>query len=172
MKLKPEWRVFVKEVNRHGDRAKAYLKAYPNVKSRTVAINNAYRLMKHPQIQPLLKFIPEVFRKAQSQVLSEVTSEMLADVLTVAEKRSILRLIAKGEMDLPEHFIKRDGTVGKFMRKPNAMEIIRAIETDNKLAGDDAPQKHEHDVHMTGIDTIYKQALALRVVLTSNNQKP
>ncbi len=171
MKLKPEWRVFVKEINRHGDRAKAYLKAYPTVCSNRVASINAYRLMKHPEIQPLLKFVPEVFRKAQSQVLSEVTSEMLADVLNVADKRSILCKIAKGELDIPEHFIKRDGTVGKFMRKPNALEIIRAIETDNKLAGHDAPQKHEHDVSMTGIDTIYKQALALRVILTSNNKK-
>lgn len=168
MKLKPEWRVFVKEINLHGDRAKAYLKAYPNVKSRTVAINNAYRLMKHPKIQPLLKFIPEVFKKAQDQILLEIKGEMFEEVLTVTRKRSVLRTIIKGELDIPEHFIKRDGTVGKFFRKPNALEIIKAIETDNRMAGHDAPQKHEVDHAILGIDVIYKKALALK---SNNNSK-
>jgi len=172
MKLKPEWRVFVREINKHGDRAKAYLKAYPKVKSRAVAVNNAYRLMKHPQIQPLLKFVPEVFRKAQSQVLSEVTNEMFGDLLNAADKRAVLAKIARGEMEIPEHFIKRDGQVGKFMRKPNALEIIRAIEADNRMAGDDAPQKHEHGVEInSSITRVYKQAMAVKVVLDSSNQK-
>lgn len=169
MKLKPEWRVFVREINKHGDRAKAYLKAYPNVKNRTVAISNAYRLMKHPQIQPLLKFVPEVFRKAQSQVLSEVTHEMFSELLDAANKRAVLAKIVRGEMEIPEHFVKRDGSVGKFMRKPNALEIIRAIEADNRMAGDEAPQKHIH----TDISSVYKKALAFKLVVesSSTNQK-
>lgn len=160
MKIKKEWQVFVRHMNKTGDKIEAYLKAFPKVTSRKSAATSAERLLKKAEIQQLLKINPDIQQKAQQQVVDELAEEIKVEVLSAIEKRAILRKIASGEYDIPEFFVKRDGTVGSYKRKPDAIEIIKAIETDNRMAGDDAPKKHE--VNMTGIDAIYKKALQAR----------
>lgn len=157
MTIKKEWRIFIRHMNKTGDKIEAYLKAYPKVTSRKTASTNADRLLKNEVIFNLIRVNPDIQQKAQQKVVDELAAEIKEEVLTAMEKRIVLRKIAIGEMLIPEYFVKRDGTVGNYQRKPDAMEIIKAIETDNRMAGHDAPQQHE--VNVTGIDTIYKKAL-------------
>lgn len=164
MALKPEWKKFIREMNKTGDKIEAYLKAFPKVTSRKSAATSAERLLKKAEIQQLLKINPDIQQKAQQKVVDELAEEIKVEVLTAVEKRAILRKIANGDLDIPEYFVKRDGTVGNYKRKPDAIEIIKAIETDNRMAGHDAPQKHEVDHNITGIDAIYKKALQVKSI--------
>lgn len=159
--MKNEWRIFVREMNKSGDKIQSYMKAFPKCNSRKSAATNAEKLLKRNEVYSLLKINPEMQLEARKITLNELKDELKIDVLAASEKRDILRKIVTGELVINEHFIKRDGSVGKFQRKPNATEIMKAIEVDNKMAGDDAPEKHEHKV--TDMTSIYKKAMQVSV---------
>lgn len=159
--MKNEWRLFIKEMNKTGDKIEAYLKAFPKCRSRKSAATNAERLLKNTEVLNLLKINPAMQLEARRITLNELKKEIKLDVLSSFKKRNILRQIALGELLIEEHFIKKDGTVGKYMRKANAFEILKAIEVDNKMAGDDAPEKHEYNV-MFDISAIYKKAMQVK----------
>lgn len=158
--LKKEWKVFIKEMNKTGDKIASYLKAYPKCKSRASARVNASKLLHNATVVGLLKQTPVIQQEARSLAINELKDEIKFDALTVSEKREYLRRLAFGEVDIEEHFVKRDGTVGKYFRKPSAFERMKAIEIDNRMAGDDAPEKHIV-VNVTNIADLYKQALSM-----------
>lgn len=164
MALKPEWKKFIREMNKHGDAIEAYLKAYPKATSRKSAATSAERLLKKAEIQRLLKSNPEIQQKAMEKAIEELKEELKFEVLESAKKRQILYDIATGVHKPKEYFTKKDGTVGSYSRDSSPVEIMRAIEIDNRMAGDDAPQKHDHTVK-TDIADIYKQALQLKNAL-------
>jgi hypothetical protein len=159
--MKNEWRLFIKEMNKTGDKIEAYLKAFPKCRSRKSAATNAERLLKKGDIFNLLKINPAMQLQARTITLNELKDEIKSDVLSSFKKRDILRRLAIGELLIDEHYIRKDGTVGKYQRKANAFEILKAIEVDNKMAGDDAPEKYEHNVTFD-ISAIYKKAMQVK----------
>ncbi len=160
--LKKEWRVFVTEMNKTGDKTESYLKAFPKCKSRESARVSATKLLQNATVNSLLKALPAIQKAAREKAVEELKDEIKFDALSVSEKREVLKKIALGELPIEDHFIKKDGTVSKYNRKPNAIERIRAIEIDNRMAGDDAPQMHKVDV-VNNFTNIYKRALLLKV---------
>lgn len=161
MALKPEWKVFIKEMNKTGDKIAAYLKAYPHCKSRKNAATAGERLLKNVEVLKNLKINPEIQQKAKEKLVEELKEELKVEVLEANEKRAILRDIALGHHKVKEYFIKRDGTVGSYSREPTPSERAQAIQIDNRMAGDDAPEKQI--VHQTtDVSTLYKQALQLK----------
>lgn len=160
--IKKEWKTFITAMNITGDRIEAYLKAYPKCKSRESARVNATKLLRNATVRALLKVTPEIQRAAREKAIDELKDEIKFDALTVSEKREFLKKIAFGELVIEEHFIKRDGTVSKYTRNPNATERMRAIEIDNRMAGDEAPEKHIFHA-VSNITSIYKKALSLKV---------
>lgn len=156
--MKNEWRLFIKEMNKTGDKIQAYMKAFPKCKSRKSAATNAERLLKKEEVLNLLKINSAMQLKARDITLQELKEEIKLDVLASSEKRDILRRVVTGKLLIDEHYIRKDGTVGKYQRKANAFEILKAIEVDNKMAGDDAPDKHDHKITFD-ISAIYKKAM-------------
>lgn len=156
--MKNEWRLFIKEMNKSGDKIQAYMKAFPKCKSRKSAATNAERLLKKEEVLNLLKINSAMQLQARDITLNELKEEIKLNILTSFQKRDILRRIAKGVLMIDEHYVRKDGTVGKYQRKANAFEILKAIEVDNRMAGDDAPEKYEHNVTFD-ISAIYKKAM-------------
>lgn len=51
---------------------------------------------------------------------------------------------------------EKEGAVGKYIKKAYAFEILKAIEVDNKMSSDDAPEKYEYNI-MFDVSSIYKK---------------
>jgi len=77
----------------------------------------------------------------------------MAVLLTVAEKRSILAQIARGEIDFIEQVMTKHGPE-TITRKPNPAERVKAIETDNKMCGDNAATNQNVNVKSEWLDWI------------------
>lgn len=159
--IKKEWRTFINEMNKTGDRVDSYMKAFPKVKSRKTASVNATRLLKNATIKNLLKTSPSIVEEARAKAVEELKEEIKADILTATQKREILHKIATGAHQVAEFFIKRDGTVGSYRRPATPAEIAKAIEIDNRMAGDDAPEKHLVAT-TTDVTSLYKKALQVK----------
>ena len=92
----------------------------------------------------------EQFKETQQainkQKLEDYTKAELeaakSNILSKQEKREYLRKIVHGEVTF-EKFIVVKGEPKKVQVKADAIEILKAIDLDNKMAGDDAPIKNE-----------------------------
>ena len=141
--MKNEWQKFVNGVIRHGDKVKAYKDAYPKCKSDGGAKTNATKLLKNTIISDAIKLgAAKAESKGFDKAVEARSNEIAVTLLTAIEKRSILAKIARGEHRIIETTITRDGPVS-YDREPNPYEIAKVIEIDNKMTGDNEPEKIE-----------------------------
>lgn len=119
MALKKEYKVFVQEMNRHGDENKAVIKAYPHLKGDAKKIRTyCGRLMKIVEISTAInKRAAKIEALATNKAVDDLKDEIVMEALTVAKKRQILRQIAEGEQN-------------------DLIARMKAIDLDNKMAGD------------------------------------
>ncbi|HRH83588.1 MAG TPA: terminase small subunit [Bacteroidia bacterium] len=124
----------------HGDKMAAFKKFYETDNENTIN-SNSTRLLKNAKIKEYIKQqrqkIDEI---ATNKVLQELAEREAANLLSVIEKRSILAKIARGEQVIPD-FISGKYGAEEVLRVPTANERIKAIDTDNKMTGDNMPTK-------------------------------
>lgn len=152
--LKRQYQIFVREMNKHGDPAKAYKKAYPSAKPTTCRVQS-YVLLQNPTIAEKIKQqsdkIEEIAIKEATKALQ---NEIVYDVLTATRKKELLRLISEGKMMhkilkpfFNENTNKWESTV-VAISEPSLMDRLKAIELHNKMTGDFAPEKLESEMKL------------------------
>jgi hypothetical protein len=139
MKTNPRHEKFIEEMIQHGDRARAYKAAYPNIAkySRSAAhrlANNAY----------IKQRIEEGRIALQREVQEKLVEEHYANLLAIAKKRVLLGKVINGEILFEKTFKTKDGIETKHL-PATLTEIFRAIELDNKLAKE-LPQPPEEEI--------------------------
>lgn len=152
--LRPKYKAFADEYLRNGGNAtQAYRVAYPGRLPAT-ARKNGCILAKNEEVKA---YIQERYRTIQERSDTRLRAEMeerdMAVLLTVAEKRSILAQIARGEIDFIEQVMTKHGPE-TITRKPNPAERVKAIETDNKMCGDNAATNQNVNVKSEWLDWI------------------
>lgn len=157
--MKKEFDIFVNNMIRHGDIDKATIVAYPHTAD-DCKVRRTYsgRLMKHPKIIDAIKrrggIIGKITQQEEEKALAEVANEIKEELkqefrdilLTAVRKREILKQIAEGQLEILVRKPVWDKTQGKFvtvpvMEPPSHKDRLAAIELDNRMSGDDAPQK-------------------------------
>lgn len=133
MALKKEYQIFINEMVKHGDENKAIVKAYPHLKGDAKKIRTyCGRLMKNIEVSTAInKKASKIAEIATNKAIEVLKDEIVTEALTAAKKREILRQIVEGELKVG----------GKA---PDHIAIMKAIEIDNKMAGDNAPEKLDH----------------------------
>lgn len=135
---------FIKEMLEHGDKTRAYIAAYHGINPK-YACGSAYRLLKRPHIQDALKDLDtHALKKAEQDTGFKFI------LFTYAEKRDLLRRIALGETLV----IKRQMKNGEWKTKeliPSFADRLRAIDIDNRMAGEYAPDKLQVEQYSSGI---------------------
>lgn len=152
MALNKAQNVFVDEMIKHGDEDLAVVIAYPHLKGDNKQIRTyCGRLMKNVEISSVIQQrASEIRQLATSEAVELLKNEIVANTLTAIEKRNLLATIARGEARIQEsYFDKESGEMESYLREPSAFEKIKAIEVDNKMAGDNAATKQ--DIKVDGI---------------------
>lgn len=148
MAISKKHAVFIDEMIKHGDPVKAYKAAYPNAKGQTPRVES-YRLLKNPTIAAAIKEASDKIRnQAQQEAVSELKEELKGNILTRQKKLEILYKIACGELEIPVKKPVWDKSQNKYvfvpmMEVPDHAAMIKAIEIENKMTGDYAPEKWE-----------------------------
>jgi hypothetical protein len=135
MALKKEYKIFINEMIKHGDENKAVLKAYPHLKGDVKKIRTyCGRLLKNVEVaESINKKATKIAEMATNKAVEELKEQIKVEVLTAARKRELLHSIAENTDN-------------------DIMARIKAIEVDNKMTGDNAPVKQEHDLGKSFFD--------------------
>lgn len=151
MALKPSQQIFITEFVRSRNKIEAVRIAYPKIKSNKVAVTNANRLLKNAEISKEISTLTKQVNHISTELaVQELKDEIKLTVLTVAKKRELLHNIATGQAKEIVQFPDRRRTIegGKETiqtiildaeKKPGHYQVMRAIEIDNRMAGDNAP---------------------------------
>lgn len=150
MALKKEYQVFVDEMIKHGDEHRAYQKAYPKTKNKHAIRKGCLRLSQNVSVSAAIKTeVDKIKATATQQAIAELKNEIKGNILTRQQKQEILYKIAMGELAIPvkkpvwDHKQKKYVTIS-MMEVPDHAAMIKAIEIENKMSGDYAPEKWEH----------------------------
>lgn len=158
MPLKKEHRIFVEEMVKHGDRIKAYRIAYPKAKADATAKVNATRLLTNATISTAIKEKSQKIEAiATNKAAEELKDKIVANVATAMEKREILLRIMRGELEIDVKKPVWDREQGKWVfvpmkEKPDHSTRMKAIDLDNKMAGDYAPEKKDLNLNGSFLD--------------------
>jgi hypothetical protein len=118
----------------------AYLRVYPNASKKT-ASNQLGTFRKNVGLMEYIsKATNKIAQIIESKHLEAVSSIELGNILTSARKREILAKIVNGEMEV-EKYVTVKGELKKVKAKPDLNDIMKAIELDNKMAGDNVMAK-------------------------------
>ena len=152
--LPPKYKAFADEyLLNGGNSTQAYKKAYPGKLAGT-ARKNGCLLSKNPEVRAYIEEKYAAIQAKSDSRLADIMQEReMAVLLTVAEKRSILAQIARGEIDFVDQVMTRNGPE-TITRKPSPGERVKAIETDNKMCGDNAPTNQNVNVKSEWLDWI------------------
>lgn len=122
------------------DYTSSYQAVYPNAKKRSASVKG-YDLLQKVEIKDYIKSInAKIDSETQKRIIESRSGQQTIALLSLARKREILSQIANSEIEILEYVGTKDGPE-PVNRKPNFMEIIKAIDTDNKMTGDEAPRK-------------------------------
>lgn len=117
------------------DPVQACLQVYPKISLKT-AQNKSGLIGK---IEEVREYISNTSKKIHETVTNKLVDELSTSVtgiiLTSAKKREILAQIANREIET-EKIVIIKGKPSKIKSKPDFSEIMKAIELDNKMAGD------------------------------------
>ena len=149
MHLKKQCQIFIDEMVRHGNEKLAYRTAYPKTINEDAIRQGCYRLSKNVAVQHNIKEQANYIRSiATERAIENLKEEIKGAALTAAKKREILFNIASGGEiatvvgkdywdEGKQKFIHKEIPI---VRRATILERIRAIEVDNRMAGDNATE--------------------------------
>jgi hypothetical protein len=118
----------------------AYLRIYPKASKKT-ASNQLGTFRKNVGLMDYInKATQKMAQILETKHLEALSSVELDNILTSARKREILAKIVNGEMEV-EKYVTVKGELKKVKAKPDLNDIMKAIELDNKMAGDNVQAK-------------------------------
>jgi len=118
----------------------AYLRVYPKASKKT-ASNQLGTFRKNVGLMDYInKATQKMAQILETKHLEALSSVELDNILTSARKREILAKIVNGEMEV-EKYVTVKGELKKVKAKPDLNDIMKAIELDNKMAGDNVQAK-------------------------------
>lgn len=125
---------FITEMLRHGDKVVAYKIAYQSDSaSYTTLESAANRLLKNPEVAAAIQSTVDRIRH---EVEEELKAEMRRELLSVQRKREILARIAEGDVYIEQTFKGKGCQTCTQMAKPTINQMLKAIDIDNRMAGD------------------------------------
>lgn len=130
------------------DEVSAYLKVYPKASKKT-ATNQLGKFRHDSVIQTYINSkAHKIAQKVEVKTLQSIEITDMGEILTVAKKRWLLAKIANGTYEYERVEITKDGDIVKVMCKPNLMEMMKAIDIDNRMSGDNMTAKsNEQDLN-------------------------
>lgn len=142
--MNPNQKTFADEILKGSVPIEAALIAWPGIVRKT-ARNKACTMGKNEEVQKYIKDNKAVIDKTiQEEITKSVIEEVAKDktftILTALRKRAILAQIAEGKKTY-EKVVIIDGKVKRIKCKPDAGEIMKAIDLDNKMSGDHVQAK-------------------------------
>ncbi len=118
----------------------AYLRVYPKASKKT-ASNQLGTFRKNVGLMDYInKSTQKMAQILETKHLEALSSVEFGNILTSARKREILAKIVNGEMEV-EKYVTVKGELKKVKAKPDLNDIMKAIELDNKMAGDNVQAK-------------------------------
>lgn len=143
--MKVEHELFAHHYILTGDKDKAYAAAYPHATGDGLKIA-ARRLINHPEVRTYISNrLAEAQDKAVRQYHEEEQQLAEQEYATMLLKRSKLRAIIAGEVKMKKYFRTKDGIEVIEMDLP-PMVVIRAIESDTRLANDWYNRRHAKEL--------------------------
>ena len=118
----------------------AYLRVYPKASKKT-ASNQLGTFRKNVGLMDYInKATQKMAQILETKHLETLSTIEMGNILTSARKREILAKIVNGEMEV-EKYVTVKGELKKVKAKPDLNDIMKAIELDNKMAGDNVQAK-------------------------------
>lgn len=148
MDIKKQYQIFIDQMVVHGNEKLAYATAYPKATAAAIR-RGCHRLSKNVLVQTTLKQEANYIRSIATQTAIENLTEQIKDAaLSAAIKRQILANIADGGEiatvitkdywdEGQQRFVHKEIPI---VRRATILERIKAIEVDNRMAGDEAPE--------------------------------
>ena len=134
--MNPKHKMWADYVVSGKSNSEAYKLVYPNATKKTCQNKGGVLSKKGELIEYINKRLQEVEKKASDELLDVEVGL----ILTSAKKREILAKIVNGEMEV-EKYVTVKGELKKVKAKPDLNDIMKAIELDNKMAGDNVQAK-------------------------------
>ena len=140
MNLKPEHKKWADLVIKGVPELEAYFKVYPKAAKKT-ATNQLGRFRHDEGIQSYIKKHTErIAQIIETKHVETLQSIEMGNILTSAKKREILAKIVNGEIEV-EKYVTVKGELKKVKAKPDLSDIMKAIDLDNKMSGDQVQAK-------------------------------
>ena len=118
----------------------AYLRVYPKASKKT-ASNQLGTFRKNVGLMDYInKATTKMAQILENKHIEALSGVELGNILTSARKREILAKIVNGEMEV-EKYVTIKGELKKVKAKPDLNDIMKAIELDNKMSGDNVQAK-------------------------------
>jgi hypothetical protein len=132
--MKPEHKIFADAVINGTSEKDAYKLAYPSATEKS-CLDRGRKLSNNVEIGNYIRQIQsKIQNKVENKLSEAISNEIVIELLTVAKKREILSKIANGEMVIEKAVGSKFG-VEIVDCKPDAMDIMKAIDLDNKMCG-------------------------------------
>ncbi len=118
----------------------AYKLVYPKANLKTCQTKGGVFSKKVELIEYINKRLQKIAEKVENNVAEQLSSQEAGLILSSSKKREILAKIMSGEFET-EKLISIKGVYKKIKVKPDINDIMKAIELDNKMAGDNVQAK-------------------------------
>ncbi len=140
MNLKPDHKKWADLVIKGIPEMDAYFRVYPKAAKKT-AQNQIVTFRKNVGLMAYIeKATNKMAQILENKHIEALSGVELGNILTSARKREILAKIVNGEMEV-EKYVTVKGELKKVKAKPDLNDIMKAIELDNKMAGDNVQAK-------------------------------
>lgn len=140
MNLKPDHKKWADLVIKGIPEMDAYFRVYPKAAKKT-AQNQIVTFRKNVGLMAYIeKATNKMAQILETKHLETLSTIEMGNILTSARKREILAKIVNGEMEV-EKYVTVKGELKKVKAKPDLNDIMKAIELDNKMAGDNVQAK-------------------------------
>lgn len=118
----------------------AYLRVYPNASKKTAA-NQLGTFRKNVGLQDYIrKGSQRIADIVDNKHIENLVNTSIGEILTAAKKREILAQIVLGQIET-EKYVSHKGELKKVKCKPDFGEMMKAIELDNKMTGENVLAK-------------------------------
>lgn len=144
--MKPEHKIFADAIIQGVPEKDAYKLAYPSATEKS-CLDRGRKLSNNVEIATYIGRIQsKIQNKVENKLSDALSNQITIELLTVAKKREILSKIANGDMVIEKAVATKLG-VEMVDCKPDAMDIMKAIDLDNKMCGIYITKVAETDVN-------------------------
>ncbi len=147
---------FVTEYLRFGDKLVAYNNAYPNPgRNGRTTESAANRLMQHPEVAQAINDAQET---AMHQAREELKDRMKEELMTVYDKRLLLKKIALGEISVQQNHKGKNCSQCTIIRNVTIREMLAAVREDNRMAGHYKQQNRNIPQHIPPLKEVSRDS--------------